>query len=77
MTYMQILHLIYNDPDLMTSLIQRNGWHRKWHYQNKDELYKHTLIKDFLKRPDAYTFKYAMEKIERLEAKQKSQMKLL
>lgn len=61
----------------MTSLIQRNGWHRKWHYQNKDELYKHSLIKDFLKRPDAYTFKYAMAKIERLEAKKKSQLKLL
>lgn len=60
----------------MTSLIERNGWHRKWHYQNKDELYKHALIKDFLKRPHAYTIQYALEKIEKAETKQK-QMKLL
>ena len=76
MSYMEILHLIYNDPDLMTSLIERNGWHNKWHYQNKDEIYKHSLIKDFRKRPEAYTFEYAMAKIERLDAKHK-QTKLL
>jgi len=70
--------MIYNDPDLMTSLIQRNGWHNKWHYQNKEELYKHSLIKDFRKRPHAYTYEYAMEKIAKAEAKQqKAQMKLL
>ena len=62
----------------MTSLIERNGWHRKWHSQNKEELYKHSLIKDFLKRPHAYTIEYENEKLEKAILKeQKKQLKLL
>lgn len=56
----------------MTSLIQRNGWHRKWYYQNKQELFKHTLIKDFLKSPEKYTIEYRLRK-ENIEP----QLKLL
>lgn len=56
----------------MISLIQKNGWHDKWHYNNKDEMYKNSLIKDFLKKPEKYTVEYRMSK-----DKEVGQIKLL